>query len=481
MDDRRLADPVLADDEHRAGARRSGARPGRRRRRPHARPRVVSGRSRRNAAPRSDRTTRRTRAGTAVHAGARAPGRSPAAMPPPELGDDVGDELSVGLLDRGSKSADVGRSPASTRRSTKSVTTSRSQPSCPVVVGPRQHSRDERRIVVALDRAAAERGLRRRRPASAGETPTRPTGRERRRGDRPPDVPSQPGSESSSGRGAGPSRTGRRPRQVARSYAGTPRQWPRPRSGGRHSRSAPRSTVLPLERPLRRRRRHHARPRPCASSFRPGQRYSPLWCRRRGSILVCVERKVFRTELNPVDLLRRAAYVYPEKVALVHGERRVHVRRVRRSAAWRLANGAPRRRAREGRSRRDAAPELPGDARGALRRPGGRRRPRHDQHAAVAPPRSRTSSSTRGARFLLLDAELDRLVEPHRPRRRRRDPGRRHRRAGRPVRGSSSPAASPERPREPGSRTRRRRSRSTTRPARPAGRRASSTPTAART
>ena len=31
---------------------------------------------------------------------------------------------------------------------------------------------------------------------------------------------------------------------------------------------------------------------------------------------------VFRTELNPVDFLRRAAYVYPEKTAMVDGARR---------------------------------------------------------------------------------------------------------------------------------------------------------------
>jgi len=35
-----------------------------------------------------------------------------------------------------------------------------------------------------------------------------------------------------------------------------------------------------------------------------------------------VRSKVYRTELNPVDLLARAAFMYPEKVAVVHGERR---------------------------------------------------------------------------------------------------------------------------------------------------------------
>jgi hypothetical protein len=32
--------------------------------------------------------------------------------------------------------------------------------------------------------------------------------------------------------------------------------------------------------------------------------------------------KVFRSELNPVDFLHRAAYLYPDKVAVVDGGRR---------------------------------------------------------------------------------------------------------------------------------------------------------------
>jgi fatty-acyl-CoA synthase len=34
------------------------------------------------------------------------------------------------------------------------------------------------------------------------------------------------------------------------------------------------------------------------------------------------EEKVYRTELTPVDFLRRSARVFPEKIAVVHGERR---------------------------------------------------------------------------------------------------------------------------------------------------------------
>jgi len=47
--------------------------------------------------------------------------------------------------------------------------------------------------------------------------------------------------------------------------------------------------------------------------------------------------KVFRTELNPVDFLRRAAYVYPEKTAVVDGERRYSYRQLA-ERSWRLAN-----------------------------------------------------------------------------------------------------------------------------------------------
>jgi fatty-acyl-CoA synthase len=47
--------------------------------------------------------------------------------------------------------------------------------------------------------------------------------------------------------------------------------------------------------------------------------------------------KPFRTELNPVDFLVRAAYMYPEKIAVVHGERRYSYRRLA-ERSWRLAN-----------------------------------------------------------------------------------------------------------------------------------------------
>ena len=55
------------------------------------------------------------------------------------------------------------------------------------------------------------------------------------------------------------------------------------------------------------------------------------------SVPRAVASRVFRTEMNPVDFLRRAAYVYPEKIAVVDGERRYsHAQLAERS--WRLAN-----------------------------------------------------------------------------------------------------------------------------------------------
>src|SRR6201995_1865074 len=47
--------------------------------------------------------------------------------------------------------------------------------------------------------------------------------------------------------------------------------------------------------------------------------------------------KVFRTQLNPVDFLRRAAYVYPDKAAVVDGSRRYSYRQLA-ERSWRLAN-----------------------------------------------------------------------------------------------------------------------------------------------
>jgi fatty-acyl-CoA synthase len=50
-----------------------------------------------------------------------------------------------------------------------------------------------------------------------------------------------------------------------------------------------------------------------------------------------VPGKVFRSELNPVGFLHRAAYMYPEKTAVVDGERRYSYRQLA-ERSWRLAN-----------------------------------------------------------------------------------------------------------------------------------------------
>jgi len=47
--------------------------------------------------------------------------------------------------------------------------------------------------------------------------------------------------------------------------------------------------------------------------------------------------KVFRSELNPVDFLYRAAYLYPDQVAVVHGKRRYSYAELA-ERSWRLAN-----------------------------------------------------------------------------------------------------------------------------------------------
>ena len=46
---------------------------------------------------------------------------------------------------------------------------------------------------------------------------------------------------------------------------------------------------------------------------------------------------VFRSELNPVDLLYRAAYLYPDKVAVADGKRQYSYRELA-ERSWRLAN-----------------------------------------------------------------------------------------------------------------------------------------------
>src|SRR5215475_984625 len=50
-----------------------------------------------------------------------------------------------------------------------------------------------------------------------------------------------------------------------------------------------------------------------------------------------VPGRVFRTELNPVDFLHRAAYIYPDKTAVVCGQQRYTYRQLA-GRSWRLAS-----------------------------------------------------------------------------------------------------------------------------------------------
>ncbi len=118
--------------------------------------------------------------------------------------------------------------------------------------------------------------------------------------------------------------------------------------------------------------------------------------------------KVFRTELNPVDFLRRAAYVYPEKVAVVDRERRYSYSELA-NRAWRLANALRSARLRKGDRVAtllfNSSPML--EAHFGVPAAGG----------VLVAINNRLASAEvgyilehSGARFLLLDAELEPLI-----------------------------------------------------------------------
>jgi fatty-acyl-CoA synthase len=123
-----------------------------------------------------------------------------------------------------------------------------------------------------------------------------------------------------------------------------------------------------------------------------------------------VASRVFRSELNPVDFLRRAAYVYPEKIAVVDGGRRYSYREVA-ERSWRLANALRS----AGLTKCDRVATLLFNSAAML-----------EAHFGVpaaggilvainhrlATPELEYILEHSGARFLLLDAELDSLVAP---------------------------------------------------------------------
>src|SRR5436305_1569220 len=69
----------------------------------------------------------------------------------------------------------------------------------------------------------------------------------------------------------------------------------------------------------------------------PGRTWRQARGRDNASVPSTTESKVFRTELNPVHFLHRAAYMYPAKTALVDGERRFSYGELA-ERSWRQAN-----------------------------------------------------------------------------------------------------------------------------------------------
>ena len=106
------------------------------------------------------------------------------------------------------------------------------------------------------------------------------------------------------------------------------------------------------------------------------------WRREAKRVLrVSKEAQPYRTELTPVSFLRRSAYVFPDKTAIVHGERRYTYRQFEERAN-RLASGLRALGLRHLDRVAVILPEHAGHAGGALRRARGRARARADQHAA---------------------------------------------------------------------------------------------------
>src|SRR5262245_54144212 len=123
-----------------------------------------------------------------------------------------------------------------------------------------------------------------------------------------------------------------------------------------------------------------------------------------------VPEQVFRAELNPVDFLHRAAYIYPDKTAVVSGHQRYSYRQLA-ERSWRLA-GALRS---AGLRKEDRVATLLFNSPAML-----------EAHFGVPAAggilvavNNRLSSPEigyilghSGARYLLLDSELEALTEP---------------------------------------------------------------------
>src|SRR5437588_6915693 len=120
--------------------------------------------------------------------------------------------------------------------------------------------------------------------------------------------------------------------------------------------------------------------------------------------------RAFRTELNPVDFLRRAAYVYPEKTAMVDRKRRYSYGQLA-ERAWRLANALRSAGLRKGDRVAtllfNSSPML--EAHFGVPAAGGILVAINNR---LASPEIGSILKHSGARFLLLDADLEPLVAP---------------------------------------------------------------------
>ena len=123
-----------------------------------------------------------------------------------------------------------------------------------------------------------------------------------------------------------------------------------------------------------------------------------------------VSAKVFRSELNPVDFLHRAAYIYPDKTAVVSGPRRYSYRQLA-ERSWRLANALRSAGMRKGERVATLLFNSPAmlEAHFGVPAAGG----------ILVAVNNRLSSAEvgyildhSGARYLLLDSELEMLTEP---------------------------------------------------------------------
>ncbi|HZU61111.1 MAG TPA: AMP-binding protein, partial [Solirubrobacteraceae bacterium] len=119
---------------------------------------------------------------------------------------------------------------------------------------------------------------------------------------------------------------------------------------------------------------------------------------------------MFRTELNPVDFLRRAAYLHPDKAAVVDGERRYSYAELA-ERSWRLANALRSAGLRKGERVAtllfNSAPML--EAHFGVPSAGGILVAINNR---LASPEVGYILEHSGARFLLVDAELEALIAP---------------------------------------------------------------------